>query len=158
MVFVSGLQANCSALIHPAWSNKLPCPTGRCNSFNFLQHNATQPISRGGIGYWVQKGLGHEHVNSVGRDYQHRLSFDDDIPDEPLLLTCVKEAIWALRSLFVFLAEQPSQLKYIEWPGFQHTLKTATLTLVLVGVLIVALSSTDSFLSYLLGLLLRRTP
>lgn len=37
-------------------------------------------------------------------------------------------------------------------------LKTATLTLVLVGVLIVALSSTDSFLSYLLGLLQRRTP
>lgn len=26
-----------------------------------------------------------------------------------------------LKSLAVFLAEQPSQLKYIEWPGFQNT-------------------------------------
>ncbi|KAI9177873.1 hypothetical protein LWI28_020167 [Acer negundo] len=40
-----------------------------------------------------------------------------------------------------FLVEQPSQLKYLEWPSFQSTLKTATLTLVLVALLIVALSS-----------------
>ncbi|XWS67704.1 hypothetical protein CRYUN_Cryun04dG0028800 [Craigia yunnanensis] len=47
-------------------------------------------------------------------------------------------------SLFAFLVEQPSQLKYIEWPSFQSTLKTAILTLVLVAGLIVALSSVDS--------------
>ncbi|XP_031260256.1 uncharacterized protein LOC116118401 isoform X2 [Pistacia vera] len=121
MVFVSGLQANCPALLHPTRPNKLPYPTGSCNSYRFIHHNAAQQISTGGIGYWVEKGLGHERVNSVGRDYQHRLGYDGDIPEEPLLLTCIKEAIWALRSLFVLLVEQPSQLKYIEWPGFQNT-------------------------------------
>ncbi|WOL20149.1 hypothetical protein Cni_G28951 [Canna indica] len=63
----------------------------------------------------------------------------------------------SLRSVAVFLAEQPSQLKYIEWPTFQSTLKTATLTLVLVALLIVALSSIDSCLYYVLALLLRKT-
>jgi hypothetical protein len=37
-------------------------------------------------------------------------------------------------------------------------LKTATLTLVIVAVLIVALASVDSALSYTLALILRRTP
>lgn len=45
-------------------------------------------------------------------------------------------------------------------PGFTSfmQLKTATLTLVLVALLIVALSSVDSALSFILALLLRRTP
>ncbi|KAM2798478.1 hypothetical protein COP1_003431 [Malus domestica] len=86
------------------------------------------------------------------------IEIDDDSPHERYFLSLVKEAVWGLSSLFVFLVEQPSQLKYIEWPSFRSTLKTATLTLVLVVLLIVALSSTDSALSYLLALILRRTP
>ncbi|KAM2008924.1 hypothetical protein EV1_003520 [Malus domestica] len=93
---------------------------------------------------------------SVGGDH-HQLRIDDDSPHEPYFLSLVKEAVWGLSSLFVFLVEQPSQLKYIEWPSFRSTLKTATLTLVLVVLLIVALSSTDSALSYMLALILRRT-
>ncbi|KAF3626079.1 putative lecithin-cholesterol acyltransferase-like 1-like [Capsicum annuum] len=65
--------------------------------------------------------------------------------------------IRAAKSILRFLVEQPSQLKYIEWPGFQSTLKTATLALVLVGLFIIALSSVDSALSYMLALFLRRT-
>ncbi|ONH92334.1 hypothetical protein PRUPE_8G169100 [Prunus persica] len=112
---------------------------------------------KGGIQYLPARRIGTICAASVGRD-RRQLSFDDDLPQDPYFLSLVKEAVWGLRSLFIFLVEQPSQLKYIEWPGFRSTLKTATLTLVLVALLIVALSSTDSALSYLLALILRRTP
>ncbi|GFQ03976.1 hypothetical protein PHJA_002541500 [Phtheirospermum japonicum] len=85
-----------------------------------------------------------------------RLDYDDGAHTEPFWLSLVRESICAVRSLFAFLVEQPSQLKYIKWPSFQSTLKTATLILVLVTVLIVALSSVDSALSFLLALLSRR--
>ncbi|GFP95603.1 hypothetical protein PHJA_001704600 [Phtheirospermum japonicum] len=94
------------------------------------------------------------HILSSGRNYE--LDYDDSAHTEPFWLSLIRESIWAVRSLFAFLVEQPSQLKYIEWPSFQSTLKTATLTLVLVAVLIVALSSVDSALSFLLALLSRR--
>ncbi|KAK7271700.1 hypothetical protein RJT34_27814 [Clitoria ternatea] len=96
-------------------------------------------------------------LTSVARNDNH-VSYDDDFPQEPFLLTLVKEAIWGLKYLFVFLAEQPSQLKYIEWPSFSNTLRTAVLTLVLVALLIVALSSVDSALCFLLALALRKSP
>lgn len=96
-------------------------------------------------------------LTSAARSDQH-LSSDDDFPQEPFLLTLIKDGLWGLKSLFVFLAEQPSQLKYVEWPSFSNTLRTATLTLVLVALLIVALSSVDSALSYLLALVLRKSP
>ncbi|XP_011085752.1 uncharacterized protein LOC105167651 isoform X1 [Sesamum indicum] len=97
---------------------------------------------------------GRTHILSAGRN--HHLNYNDDSHSEPFWLNLIREAIWTTRSLLLFLVEQPSQLKYIEWPSFQSTLKTATLTLVLVALLIVALSSVDSALSYLLGLILRR--
>ncbi|KAK6163078.1 hypothetical protein DH2020_002919 [Rehmannia glutinosa] len=93
-------------------------------------------------------------ILSAGGNYQ--LNYEDDSHTEPFWLNQIRGAIRTARSLFFFLIEQPSQLKYIEWPSFQSTLKTATLTLVLVAFLIVALSSVDSALSYLLALLLRR--
>ncbi|XP_016200000.1 uncharacterized protein LOC107641007 [Arachis ipaensis] len=88
----------------------------------------------------------------------HHLRSDDGLAQEPFLLTLIKETLWGLKSLFVFLVEQPSQLKYIEWPSFSSTLKTATLTLVLVALLIVALSTVDSALCYVLALFLRKAP
>lgn len=75
---------------------------------------------------------------------------------ESFWLSMARDVAGSLRSLAVFLAEQPGQLKYIEWPTFQSTLKTATLTLVLVALLIVALTSIDSSLCYILALLLRK--
>ncbi|KAM0912974.1 hypothetical protein ACQ4PT_012456 [Festuca glaucescens] len=80
--------------------------------------------------------------------------FDDD---EPLWLAVVRECAAGLRSLLAFLADQPRQLKHLEWPGFQNTLRTATLTLILVAVFIVALSSVDAALSYILSWLLRKS-
>ncbi|XP_019241270.1 PREDICTED: uncharacterized protein LOC109221263 isoform X3 [Nicotiana attenuata] len=87
------------------------------------------------------------------RNYQSSVNNDED----PFLINTMKQAIRAAKSVLLFLVEQPSQLKYIEWPGFQSTLKTATLALVLVGLFIIALSSIDSALSYMLALFLRRT-
>ncbi|KAL0429445.1 UNVERIFIED_CONTAM: hypothetical protein Sradi_0570500 [Sesamum radiatum] len=60
------------------------------------------------------------HILSAGRNYQ--LNYNDDSHTEPLWLNLIREAIWTTRSLFLFLVEQPSQLKYIEWPSFQSTL------------------------------------
>ncbi|XP_050365810.1 uncharacterized protein LOC126784389 [Argentina anserina] len=111
-------------------------------------------IRRAGIRCLAVRRVGTTCAASVGKDH-HSSSVDDQ---EPFLLSLFKETVWSLRSLFIFLHEQPSQLKYIEWPGSRSTLKTATLTLVLVALLIVALSSTDSALSYMLGLFLRRKP
>ncbi|XP_050262602.1 uncharacterized protein LOC126707056 isoform X2 [Quercus robur] len=140
MVFVSVLPANCSGLVH--CSPKLPFKDGRHKSTRYNDYNAFQLpstlIHRARIQCSHPKQhFGVRYVVSVGRRNHHHQG---------------------LKSLFVFLAEQPSQLKYIEWPGFQSTLKTATLTLALVAVLIVALSTVDSALCYMLALILRRTP
>ncbi|CAH9081763.1 unnamed protein product [Cuscuta epithymum] len=62
----------------------------------------------------------------------------------------------AMKTVLSFLAEQPSQLKHIEWPSIQTTLKTASLALALVGLFIIALASVDSALCYVLALFSRR--
>ncbi|KAL5205232.1 hypothetical protein ABZP36_033441 [Zizania latifolia] len=62
-----------------------------------------------------------------------------------------------LRSFVAFLAEQPKQLKHLEWPGFRNTLRTATLTLILVAAFIVVLSSVDAALCYILSWLLQKS-
>ncbi|KAG2291033.1 hypothetical protein Bca4012_054743 [Brassica carinata] len=77
--------------------------------------------------------------------------------EPPLWLSLVRDIVWSTRSVFSFMAEQPSQLKFIEWPSFTTTLKTATLSLFLVAVFIVALSSVDSALCYVLALILRKS-
>ncbi|KAL5995499.1 hypothetical protein ACLOJK_025561 [Asimina triloba] len=92
-----------------------------------------------------------------GRSDRELGSNNDGFEEKPFWSTLFKEAVGGLKSLLAFLVEQPGQLKYIEWPSFQSTLRTAALTLVLVAILIVALSSIDSALSYVLALLLRRT-
>ncbi|WVZ65145.1 hypothetical protein U9M48_014557 [Paspalum notatum var. saurae] len=77
--------------------------------------------------------------------------------DEPLWLAVVRDLTVVLKALLAFLAEQPGQLKHLEWPGFQNTLKTATLTLILVAVFIVALSTVDAALCFMLAWLLRKS-
>ncbi|KAG9148393.1 hypothetical protein Leryth_023007 [Lithospermum erythrorhizon] len=94
----------------------------------------------------------------AGKNHQNSNFGYDELNEDPYWVIQTGKAIWAVKSLAKFLVEQPSQLKYIEWPSFWSTLKTATLTLVLVGLLIVALSSVDSGLSYLLAVLLRKLP
>ncbi|KNA14718.1 hypothetical protein SOVF_105000 [Spinacia oleracea] len=93
---------------------------------------------------------------SMSRGGKYGLKFDDECDDDPFWLHFSKETIRGLKSLVAFLVHQPGQLKYIEWPSFKDTLRTATLTLVLVAGLIVALSSIDAALSYVLALLLQK--
>lgn len=158
MVVISQSSAISSGLIQA----KLPFQSRRYSSREFNNFNGVKAvvpsgrIFRGGIRKCCVSGFGTNCAVRMGRD-SYQSSFDDDLPQEPFPLTLVKEFIWGIRSLFVFLVEQPSQLKFVEWPGFSSTLRTATLTLVLVALLIVALTSIDSALSYLLALLLRRT-
>nr|XP_043624611.1 uncharacterized protein LOC122596145 isoform X2 [Erigeron canadensis] len=114
----------------------------------FEKTSVTRPL------YFVRGGYGAKYVLSAGsRNYEPSSHYDGN---RPFWLAPSQEFMRALKSVFVFLAEQPSQLKYIEWPGFQNTLKTATLTLVLVAMLIVVLSSVDSGLWYLLASILRK--
>lgn len=94
---------------------------------------------------------------AAGGNGHRQLMSKDGFDSEPFWLSMIKDVAWSLRSLAAFLGEQPMQLKYIEWPTFQSTVKTALLTLVLVAFLIVALSSVDSALSYISALLLRKT-
>ncbi|XP_017229141.1 uncharacterized protein LOC108204291 isoform X1 [Daucus carota subsp. sativus] len=102
-----------------------------------------------------RRGGGTRYVQSVGSN-RLEFTYDDDVSKESHWSVKLKEFLRGLRLLLAFLAEQPGQLKYIEWPSFQSTLKTATLTLVIVALLIVALSSVDGGLGYLLALYLRR--
>ncbi|CAH1423428.1 unnamed protein product [Lactuca virosa] len=102
--------------------------------------------------FLVGEDYGAKYAISVARGNNNGLN----LHHEPFWLSPTKGFIRGIKSLFAFLAEQPSQLKYIEWPGFQNTLKTAMLTLVLVAMLIVGLSSVDSGLWYLLVTILRK--
>ncbi|GMI66797.1 hypothetical protein HRI_000349000 [Hibiscus trionum] len=151
MMIASRLPANSSGLLHHKLSfhlNKYQRSRFACYKPNQL---ASEKISRGSS---LRKPCTSRHVVSVGR----QSSYDDELPEEPFWLSLIRETIWGIRSLSVFLVEQPSQLKYIEWPSFVSTLKTAILILVLVAGLIVALASVDSILCYILALFLRRTP
>ncbi|KAK1388513.1 putative preprotein translocase subunit SecE [Heracleum sosnowskyi] len=110
---------------------------------------------RGKMHHSFRGGGGSGYVQSVGSNHLD-FTYDNGVTKESYWSTKLKEFLRGLQFLLAFLAEQPGQLKYIEWPSFQSTLKTATLTLVIVVLLIVALSSVDGGLSYLLGLYLRR--
>ncbi|CAM8994292.1 unnamed protein product [Rhodiola kirilowii] len=98
--------------------------------------------------------LGCISASSAGRSHSEMRLGDE----EPFWLSLTKESVGAIKSLFSFLYDQPRQLRYIEWPTFSSTFKTATLTLVLVALLIIALATVDSGLCYFLALFLRRKP
>ncbi|PWA56263.1 hypothetical protein CTI12_AA414530 [Artemisia annua] len=115
-------------------------------STNYQRSHLTyRKISRTRPQFFLREGYGAKYAISVG-GRNHDLSLHNG----------GNEPFWSVKSLFAILAEQPSQLKYIEWPGFQNTVKTATLTLVLVAMLIIVLSSVESGLWYLVALILRK--
>ncbi|XP_065849082.1 uncharacterized protein [Euphorbia lathyris] len=130
-VLVSGSPQYFSGLVAPHHS-KLPSRIQKCKDIRFRNENET--IIGGRLQGFAAKPFSNIHVFSTRGD-QSQLSYEE-LPPEPFMLSVVKEAIWSMKSLFTFLVEQPSQLKYIEWPGFQTTLRTAILTLVIVALLI----------------------
>ncbi|KAH7833072.1 hypothetical protein Vadar_002856 [Vaccinium darrowii] len=157
MATISGLMEICAGLAHP----KLPYQIQKYSRSTPSNYGAVQlaskmiPIAKSH--YCLVTSSRIRYATSALRSH-HDLSYDDDFLEEPFWLTLRKEAFGALKSLFVFLLQQPSQLKYIEWPSLQSSLKTASLTLILMALLIVALASVDSALCYLLALFLRKTP
>ncbi|PSS21768.1 Deoxyribonuclease-1 like [Actinidia chinensis var. chinensis] len=153
MATVLGWMAACAGLVQP----KLPLRIQRYNRSLSNDCNSIQLIPREKIHCSLFAGFPTRYATSAGRKL-HELSYGDEFRDEPLWFTTIKKPFWSLKSLFAFLLEQPSQLKYIEWPSFQSTLKTASLTLLLVALFMVALASVDSALTYMLALLLRKTP
>ncbi|KAL4279598.1 hypothetical protein GQ457_03G001810 [Hibiscus cannabinus] len=157
MMFASRFSANSSGLLHPSY-HKLSFQINRHQRTRFACYMPKQPVSEKICrGCYLREPCTSRHVVSVGSN-RHQSSFKDELSEEPFWPSLIRETIWCIRSLSLFLVEQPSQLKYIEWPSFVSTLKTAILTLVLVAALIVALASVDSILCCILALLLRRTP
>ncbi|KAF7147205.1 hypothetical protein RHSIM_Rhsim03G0180300 [Rhododendron simsii] len=156
MAIIHGLTEVCAGLAHPKQPYQIQ-KYSRCTPSNYC---GVQLVSRR-IPRAKTCLATHFRIRYVAPALRshHGLSYDDeDFVEEPIWLTLKKEAFGALKSLFIFLLEQPSQLKYIEWPSFQSTLKTASLTLILMALLIVALASVDSALCYLLALFLRKSP
>ncbi|KAG8655806.1 uncharacterized protein LOC110613177 isoform X2 [Manihot esculenta] len=119
-VVVSGCPRSFSGLVnHP----KQPFGFRRCNGIKFNDDNViklSQRISGGSTQYFPAKPSSNKYVLSAGRN-QYQWSYQDDMPPEPFVLTLVKEVVWGVKWLFSFLIEQPSQLKYLEWPSFQST-------------------------------------
>lgn len=137
---------------------KLPSHIYYQNWRRFKSHNGMQVPFRRVLGCpnpKVQHILGKKYTLPAVGNHQH-LTVEDDYEQEPVWSNLTRKALRSMKSLFAFLVEQPNQLKHIEWPSFQSTLRTAILSLFLVGLLIVALASVDSALCYILSLLLRR--
>ncbi|KAL5722039.1 hypothetical protein ACHQM5_005609 [Ranunculus cassubicifolius] len=154
-MFASGSVAG---RVHATNCVKLPFRLRTCNAFTVVDFNKLcfAPHKKYRIAYQSLYSKGTYLKCSASSGMNQRDGRFSDSQVEPFWVTLSKEAFRGLRSLVVFLIEQPRQLKHIEWPTFQSTLKTATLTLVLVAMLIVALSSVDSALCYILALLLRK--
>ncbi|KAJ7978656.1 Protein translocase complex, SecE/Sec61-gamma subunit [Quillaja saponaria] len=136
MVVVSGFTPNYSDLLHLSYlklpSKCLVCyaTTGRNNYSGLLM--APRANFGAKINFFQTQHNGNKYAMSAARNHQ-QLRFDEDLSEEPFVLSLIKEAFWEVRSLMAFLVEQPSQLKYVEWPSFSNTLRTASLTLVLVA-------------------------
>ncbi|XP_055810899.1 uncharacterized protein LOC129880743 isoform X3 [Solanum dulcamara] len=84
-------------------------------------HDCVQPVSRKvpgrSITHLSLAGRAVKCASFVERNYQSSVNDDED----PFWINATKQGIRAAKSILEFLVEQPSQLKYIEWPGFQST-------------------------------------
>ncbi|KAK8951835.1 hypothetical protein KSP39_PZI004698 [Platanthera zijinensis] len=83
------------------------------------------------------------HVNCATSRGNHCQWFspEDEFDQKPFWMTIVDDITRTLRSLALFLVEQPSQLKYIEWPSIENTVKRLTIPLCIMSFLIVFLYS-----------------
>ncbi|GAB2267824.1 hypothetical protein Dimus_002800 [Dionaea muscipula] len=149
-----GLVSDYSVLV--CHGGPRPFPIQKLERFragDFAPIKLVRSASTGGL--YMENNNFSMYATSKGSNYVWE--FDEKYPPDSSWVDSFKQAIRVLKMMLVFLAEQPSQLMYIEWPSFQSTLKTAALTLVLVSLLIVALSSIDAALAYLLAVLFRGT-
>ncbi|KAI3889198.1 hypothetical protein MKX03_024652 [Papaver bracteatum] len=159
-MIASGLIANTSGLLsysNPKLPIRLQTQRFKISEFDGFKRVPIPSHQVSGLRVLNSPVLRRNQMKCAVSSGANHQGFQDEFRSDPYWLTMIKEAIWGARSLFFFLIEQPGQLRYIEWPSFQNTLKTATLTLVLVALLILALASIDSVLCFLLALLLRKT-
>ncbi|XP_060213442.1 uncharacterized protein LOC132640723 isoform X2 [Lycium barbarum] len=100
---------------------RLPSRTVSYRRSTLKSHDCVHPMFRKvpgrSITHLSLAGHAVKCASFVDRNYQS--SVNDD--EEPFLINSMKQAIWTAKSILLFLAEQPTQLKYIEWPGFQST-------------------------------------
>ncbi|XP_019168309.1 PREDICTED: uncharacterized protein LOC109164017 isoform X1 [Ipomoea nil] len=150
--YLSGTLQLTTGIKSPTQPFRIHCP----NRFSFIEHSSVQLTPKKITSVKIEHTSFVSHdvkcYSYVQRNHQHLRDDDDNNPFFGFLM----EPFRVTKTLLSFLAEQPSQLKYIEWPSIQSTLKTASLALVLVVVFIIALSSVDSALCFLLALLSRR--
>ncbi|XP_060213446.1 uncharacterized protein LOC132640723 isoform X5 [Lycium barbarum] len=103
---------------------RLPSRTVSYRRSTLKSHDCVHPMFRKvpgrSITHLSLAGHAVKCASFVDRNYQS--SVNDD--EEPFLINSMKQAIWTAKSILLFLAEQPTQLKYIEWPGFQSTAKS----------------------------------
>ncbi|KAL1192689.1 hypothetical protein V5N11_004806 [Cardamine amara subsp. amara] len=157
MVVSPGLLTKGSGIIRLAHPQIPSHRIQRCNWLGISSYKFSGDTSiNGRVSYKQVGGYGTVSVDFARQSWSSHKELPEE--DPPLWLSLVRDIFWSTRSLFSFMAEQPSQLKYIEWPSFTTTLKTATLSLCLVAVFIVALSSVDSALCYILAVILRKSP
>ncbi|KAF4390230.1 hypothetical protein F8388_019885 [Cannabis sativa] len=114
MVVLSHSTTFCSGFIHHSIKPTLLFQ-GNISCYNGIK------VAQRGSDYVQKSKLGSTCVVHMARGEPYQSSFEDNLLHEPFLLTIVKEAVWWMRSLFIFLSEQPGQLKYIEWPSFPST-------------------------------------
>ncbi|XP_059277181.1 uncharacterized protein LOC132031291 isoform X2 [Lycium ferocissimum] len=102
---------------------RLPSRTVSYRRSTLKSHDCVHPMFRKvpgrSITHLSLAGDAVKCASFVERNYQS--SVNDD--EEPFLINSMKQAIWTAKSILLFLAEQPSQLKYIKWPGFQSTMQ-----------------------------------
>lgn len=156
-MIISGWPRRCSGFVQQSFGNKLKFGMNISHTKSLstnLRYRLTSECKYSSSKIQSQQGSSRIMATRADRPY---LSVDNDNDTDPFLLWLGKELLRDCKSALLFLWEQPGQLKYIEWPSFQSTLKTATLTLLLVMLLIIFLSSVDSALSYFLVSTLRRS-
>ncbi|CAB80513.1 hypothetical protein [Arabidopsis thaliana] len=87
----------------------------------------SDPFASSFLGICINGRVSHKHVRgsgtvgSVGSARESWSSHKKLPEEEPLWLSLLRDMVWSTRSLLSFMAEQPSQLKYIEWPTFAST-------------------------------------
>ncbi|XP_019069364.1 uncharacterized protein [Solanum lycopersicum] len=103
---------------------RLPSYTVSYKRSTLKSHGCVQPVSGKvpcrSITHLSLAGRAIKCASFVERNYQSSVNDDED----PFWINATKQSVRAAKSIMEFLVEQPSQLKYIEWPGFQSTAKS----------------------------------
>ncbi|KAH9304222.1 hypothetical protein KI387_008626, partial [Taxus chinensis] len=129
-----GCPRSCSGLIEKSWNKQ---PKFGIHIRHSKRFKANCQLSSECATGWhkysylkVQRGQETTRSRAAGADGRY-FPVDDDTKLEPFLISLGKHFLRDIKWALLFLWEQPGQLRFIEWPSFQSTLKTAILTVLL---------------------------